>query len=46
MTQTGLLAEIVGFWRGLLRMVSDPYRPEQHYMRGARVITPTRRPTR
>jgi hypothetical protein len=22
------------FWRGLIRTLRDPYRPERHYMRG------------
>ncbi|MEA2934573.1 MAG: hypothetical protein QOD74_1219 [Variibacter sp.] len=27
-------AELVSAWRGLLRDLFDPYRPERHYMRG------------
>jgi hypothetical protein len=30
----GLLADIAAFWRGFFASVSDPYRPELHYMRG------------
>jgi hypothetical protein len=28
------LARVVEFWLRLKRWLSDPYRPEQHYMRG------------
>jgi hypothetical protein len=30
----GLLADIRTFWRQFFEKVSDPYRPELHYMRG------------
>ena len=30
----GLLADIRTFWRQFFETVSDPYRPELHYMRG------------
>jgi hypothetical protein len=30
----GLLREITGFWRQFVLAAFDPYRPEQHYMRG------------
>jgi hypothetical protein len=30
----GLLADFRTFWREFFENVSDPYRPEQHYMRG------------
>jgi hypothetical protein len=30
----GLLAGILTFWRQFFEKVSDPYRPELHYMRG------------
>jgi hypothetical protein len=30
----GLLQEIVAFWRQFVVAAFDPYRPEQHYMRG------------
>jgi hypothetical protein len=29
-----LVGEIRRLWRALVRMMSDPYRPERHYMRG------------
>jgi hypothetical protein len=31
---TGLLSEIRMFWRQFFVAAFDPYRPEQHYMRG------------
>ena len=30
-----LIASLSGAWRDLRIAVSDPYRPERHYMRGA-----------
>ena len=33
-TQTGLIEEIRAFWRQFIVAAFDPYRPEQHYMRG------------
>jgi hypothetical protein len=32
--QPGLIAEIRGFWREFVTRAFNPYRPEQHYMRG------------
>jgi hypothetical protein len=32
--QSGLLAEVRGFWRQFFARAFDPYRPELHYMRG------------
>jgi hypothetical protein len=32
--QTGLIQEIREFWRQFIVAAFDPYRPEQHYMRG------------
>jgi hypothetical protein len=32
--QSGLLAELRGFWRRFFARAFDPYRPELHYMRG------------
>jgi hypothetical protein len=32
--QSGLLAEVRGFWRQFFTRAFDPYRPELHYMRG------------
>ena len=32
--QRSLLAEMSGIVLGLVRDLSDPYRPERHYMRG------------
>jgi hypothetical protein len=32
--QSGLLAEVLGFWRQFITRAFDPYRPELHYMRG------------
>jgi hypothetical protein len=32
--QTGLMQEIREFWRQFIVAAFDPYRPEQHYMRG------------
>jgi hypothetical protein len=31
---TGSLSELVGLLQGVIRDMLDPYRPEQHYMRG------------
>lgn len=31
---SGLLAEVVTFWRQFIVAAFNPYRPEQHYMRG------------
>jgi hypothetical protein len=33
-TQTGLMQEIREFWRQFIVAAFNPYRPEQHYMRG------------
>ena len=30
----GILAEITDFWRQFIVAAFNPYRPEQHYMRG------------
>ncbi|MFZ5735218.1 MAG: hypothetical protein ACOY4O_21020 [Pseudomonadota bacterium] len=30
----GVLAEVVAFWRQFIVAAFNPYRPEQHYMRG------------
>ncbi len=30
----GLVSEIKGFWKRFFAMAFNPYRPEQHYMRG------------
>jgi hypothetical protein len=32
--RTGLFQEIRDFWRQFIVAAFDPYRPEQHYMRG------------
>jgi len=32
--ETGLIKEIRDFWRQFIVAAFDPYRPEQHYMRG------------
>ncbi len=32
--EPGLLADIGAFWRQFFARTFDPYRPEQHYMRG------------
>jgi hypothetical protein len=32
--QTGLIGEIREFWQQFIVAAFDPYRPEQHYMRG------------
>lgn len=29
-----LLARLASSWRGIVRELTDPYRPELHYMRG------------
>ncbi len=29
-----MLAEVADFWRAFIKAAFDPYRPEQHYMRG------------
>ena len=31
---SGLVSEIKGFWKRFFAMAFNPYRPEQHYMRG------------
>jgi len=31
---SGVLAEIATFWRQFIVAAFNPYRPEQHYMRG------------
>ncbi|CAN5154907.1 hypothetical protein BH11PSE4_BH11PSE4_05640 [soil metagenome] len=33
-TQIGLIQEIREFWRQFIVAAFNPYRPEQHYMRG------------
>jgi len=33
-SQPSLIAEIRGFWREFVTRAFNPYRPEQHYMRG------------
>jgi hypothetical protein len=32
--KVGILAEIADFWRQFVVAAFNPYRPEQHYMRG------------
>jgi hypothetical protein len=32
--RSGVMAMIVEFGKDLLRALTDPYRPERHYMRG------------
>jgi len=34
MSYSGFINEMRGLWRSILRMVTDPYHPERHYMRG------------
>jgi hypothetical protein len=43
MMHNGFFAEVAKVWQAVVHMLSSPYRPEQHYMRGARVAVHARK---